>query len=212
MENWRSCTQEISHASRLNEVREQDIDCWHNEVREPRRMDLLKCFQPDQKSGLVYATPVAATIVTLLVMMFLKFTNASKPNKRVQLEKKQVMRPKVMTAGYCLIFLSSKVGLASLTMAATTGAQYLLLTNEFASRRTWSSLRRNFSSPLLLLGGKFGSESHKLLLLMSNYFSVCVLHIHNFAVLHAASVCMLLLSLASGHISFLQTFHGKAFG
>jgi len=65
-------------------------------------------------------------------MLFLTFTNASKPNKQAQLQKKQVMRPKVMTAGYFLIFLSSKVGLASLTIAATTGAQYLLLTNEFA--------------------------------------------------------------------------------
>jgi len=109
---------------------ERDHGCWHNGMLDARRMDLLKCFQPDEKSGLVYATLVAATIVTLLLTVFLTFTNASKPNKQAQLEKKQVMRPKVMTAGYFLIFLSSKVGLASLTIAATTGAQYLLLTEQ----------------------------------------------------------------------------------
>jgi len=120
-----TCNDTVSMHNPACDLPEPDSWCYAG-----RNMDLLKCFQPDEKSGLVYATLVAATIVTLLLTVFLTFTNASKPNKQAQLEKKQVMRPKVMTAGYFLIFLSSKVGLASLTIAATTGAQYLLLTEQ----------------------------------------------------------------------------------
>jgi len=53
-----TCNDTVSMHNPACDLPEPDSWCYAG-----RNMDLLKCFQPDEKSGLVYATLVAATIV-----------------------------------------------------------------------------------------------------------------------------------------------------
>jgi len=83
--------------------------------------DLVLCFSPDPNHGSwAYASLVAATIFTLLLTLFLTFTDATKPEKQAQLIKKHIARPKCMTTGSFLVFFCSKLGLACLTTAAAS--------------------------------------------------------------------------------------------
>jgi len=94
--------------------------------------DTLHCFQPSQTYGWAHACLVAATICTLLLTLFLTFTNATNAEKQKQLQMKHIARPRSMTFGYFLVFACSKLGLASLTIAAATRAQCLLMTGQVA--------------------------------------------------------------------------------
>merc|ERR1719223_2582240 len=91
---------------------------------------ILKCFRPNMHHDFAYGCLVAVTVCTLLLTLFLTFTNATKPQKQEQLQQKHIARPKSLTFGYFLVFFCSKLGLASLTVSAATGAQYLLLSEQ----------------------------------------------------------------------------------
>jgi len=114
---WGSCSSNCSNGSDLVGLSDPEFP----------DVPILKCFRPNMHHDFAYGCLVAATVCTLLLTLFLTFTNATKSEKQEQLQQKHIARPKSLTFGYFLVFFCSKLGLASLTVSAATGAQYLLL-------------------------------------------------------------------------------------